>query len=175
MSRPFKEAQGRRTEGGGLRQLNVTPPTGLQSPSPNGCCSQVLGVLSSSLVLHSSEPRPLIPPVRDRSAAPEKPALPSSQSAPMLTSFSFSHAKEAHPLLKEEDQKGSGTKVPGKRVGEEAGVRHTCFEISKCGTGLRKARKNLEAAALVLKDGTCRWDWGEGCGKKERKERRIRV
>nr|XP_020741936.1 crescerin-2 isoform X1 [Odocoileus virginianus texanus] len=59
----------------------------------------------------SLEPRPLIPPVRDRSAAPEKPALPLSQSAPMLTSFSFSHAKEAHPLLKEEDQKGSGTKI----------------------------------------------------------------
>ncbi|XP_068840869.1 TOG array regulator of axonemal microtubules protein 2 isoform X2 [Capricornis sumatraensis] len=59
----------------------------------------------------SLEPKPLIPPVRDRSAAPEKPALPLSQSAPMLTSFSFSHAQEAHPLLKEEDQKESGTKV----------------------------------------------------------------
>ena len=84
----------------------------------------MLGVLSFTLVLHSSEPKPLIPPVRDRSAAPEKPALPLSQSAPMLTSFSFSHAKEAHPLLKEEDQKESGTKVPGKRgerkLGSEA-------------------------------------------------------
>ncbi|XP_027411560.1 TOG array regulator of axonemal microtubules protein 2 [Bos indicus x Bos taurus] len=59
----------------------------------------------------SLEPKPLIPPVRDRSAAPEKPALPLSQSAPMLTSFSFSHAKEAHPLLKEEDQKESETKI----------------------------------------------------------------
>ncbi|XP_055255837.1 TOG array regulator of axonemal microtubules protein 2 isoform X2 [Moschus berezovskii] len=59
----------------------------------------------------SLEPKPLIPPVRDRSAAPGKPALPLSQSAPMLTSFSFSHAKEAHPLLKEEDQKESGTKI----------------------------------------------------------------
>ncbi|XP_057599038.1 TOG array regulator of axonemal microtubules protein 2 isoform X1 [Hippopotamus amphibius kiboko] len=59
----------------------------------------------------SLEPKPLVPPVRDRSAAPEKPALPSSQSAPTLTAFSFSHAKEAHPLLKEEDQKESGTKI----------------------------------------------------------------
>ncbi|KAI4587899.1 hypothetical protein MJG53_020577, partial [Ovis ammon polii x Ovis aries] len=64
-----------------------------------------------TLILHSSEPKPLIPPVRDRSAASEKPALPLSQSAPMLTSFSSSHAQEAHPLLKEEDQKESGTKI----------------------------------------------------------------
>ncbi|ELR50458.1 Protein FAM179A, partial [Bos mutus] len=85
--------------------------TGLRPPTTRGCCSRVLGVLSFTLVLHSSEPKPLIPPVRDRSAAPEKPALPLSQSAPMLTSFSFSHAKEAHPLLKEEDQKESETKI----------------------------------------------------------------
>ncbi|XP_072794073.1 TOG array regulator of axonemal microtubules protein 2 isoform X2 [Vicugna pacos] len=57
------------------------------------------------------EPKPLVPPVRDRPAAPERPALPSSQCAPMLTAFSFSHAKEAHPLLKEEDQKESSTKT----------------------------------------------------------------
>lgn len=37
---------------------------------------------------------------------------------------------------------------------------------------MRKARRNPEAAALVLKGGTCRWVWGEGYGKKERKERR---
>nr|XP_031540779.1 TOG array regulator of axonemal microtubules protein 2 isoform X2 [Vicugna pacos] len=59
----------------------------------------------------SLEPKPLVPPVRDRPAAPERPALPSSQCAPMLTAFSFSHAKEAHPLLKEEDQKESSTKT----------------------------------------------------------------
>ncbi|XP_007191491.3 TOG array regulator of axonemal microtubules protein 2 isoform X1 [Balaenoptera acutorostrata] len=58
----------------------------------------------------SLEPKHLVLPVRDRSAAPEKPALPSSQSAPTLTAFSFSHAKEAQPLLKEEDQKESSTK-----------------------------------------------------------------
>lgn len=112
----------------------------------------MLGVLSSILVLYSSEPKPLVLPVRDRSAAPEKPALPSSQSAPILTAFSFSHAKETQPLLKEEDQE-SGTKVPGKRGEEEAGVRVDHWlnthvsEICKCGTSLRKARKSPEAAA----------------------------
>ncbi|KAB1266962.1 TOG array regulator of axonemal microtubules protein 2 [Camelus dromedarius] len=65
----------------------------------------------SILVLDSSEPKPLVTPVRDRPAAPERPALPSSQCAPTLTAFSFSHAKEAHPLLKEEDQKESSTKT----------------------------------------------------------------
>uniref|UniRef100_A0A3Q2LUD3 TOG array regulator of axonemal microtubules 2 n=1 Tax=Equus caballus TaxID=9796 RepID=A0A3Q2LUD3_HORSE len=59
----------------------------------------------------SLEPKPLALPIRGRSTAPEKPALPSSQSAPTLTAFSFSHAKEAHPLLKEEDQKESSTKI----------------------------------------------------------------
>nr|XP_003411902.2 TOG array regulator of axonemal microtubules protein 2 [Loxodonta africana] len=59
----------------------------------------------------SLEPRLSAPVVRDRSAAAEKPALPSSQSAPTLTAFSFSHAKEAPPLLKEEDQKESSTKI----------------------------------------------------------------
>ena len=113
----------------------------------------MLAVLSSILVLYSSEPKHLVLPVRDRSAAPEKPALPSSQSAPTLTAFSFSHAKEAQPLLKEEDQKESSTKVPGKRGEEEAGVRVDHWlnthvsEICKCGTSLRKARKSPEAAA----------------------------
>uniref|UniRef100_A0A452V2G2 TOG array regulator of axonemal microtubules 2 n=1 Tax=Ursus maritimus TaxID=29073 RepID=A0A452V2G2_URSMA len=65
----------------------------------------------SILVLDSSEPRPSALPVRDRSAAPEKPALPSSQSAPTLTAFSFGQAKEAHPSLKEEDQKDNSTKI----------------------------------------------------------------
>lgn len=58
----------------------------------------------------SLEPKPLAPSIRDRSAAPEKPALPSSHSAPTLTAF-FSHAKEAHPLLKEVEQKGSNSKI----------------------------------------------------------------
>lgn len=67
----------------------------------------------------SLEPKPLVPPVRDRSAAPEKPALPSSQSAPTLTAFSFSHAKGAHPLLKEEDQKETGSKVTISKSAQE--------------------------------------------------------
>uniref|UniRef100_A0A8C0CWZ0 TOG array regulator of axonemal microtubules 2 n=1 Tax=Balaenoptera musculus TaxID=9771 RepID=A0A8C0CWZ0_BALMU len=67
----------------------------------------------------SLEPKHLVLPVRDRSAAPEKPALPSSQSAPTLTAFSFSHAKETQPLLKEEDQKESSTKVTIARSAQE--------------------------------------------------------
>ncbi|KAG3267842.1 TOG array regulator of axonemal microtubules 2 [Ictidomys tridecemlineatus] len=59
----------------------------------------------------SLEPKPLAPPIRDRSAtSSEKPVLASSQSAPTLTTFSFNSAKEAHPLLKEEDQKETSTK-----------------------------------------------------------------
>ncbi|XP_025783134.1 TOG array regulator of axonemal microtubules protein 2 isoform X2 [Puma concolor] len=59
----------------------------------------------------SLEPKPSAPPARDRSAAPEKAALPSSHSAPMMTTFSFGHAKEARLLLKEEDQRESSTKI----------------------------------------------------------------
>uniref|UniRef100_A0A8C9UM91 TOG array regulator of axonemal microtubules 2 n=1 Tax=Spermophilus dauricus TaxID=99837 RepID=A0A8C9UM91_SPEDA len=60
----------------------------------------------------SLEPKPLAPPIRDRSAtSSEKPVLPLSQSAPTLTAFSFNPAKEAHPLLKEEDQKETSTKI----------------------------------------------------------------
>lgn len=121
----------------------------------DGCCSRLLGVLSSILPLDSSEPKPLVPPVRDRSAAPEKPALPSSQSAPTLTAFSFSHAKGAHPLLKEEDQKETGSKVPGKGGEEEVGGPHgplvehrRVSETHKCGASLGKARKSPKAAAL---------------------------
>ncbi|KAM9720504.1 TOG array regulator of axonemal microtubules protein 2 isoform 3-T3 [Dama dama] len=89
----------------------------------------------------SLEPRPLIPPVRDRSAAPEKPALPLSQSAPMLTSFSFSHAKEAHPLLKEEDQKGSGTKVTNLRS------KVSRLAIGTLGDLFRALKKNMDQEA----------------------------
>ncbi|XP_013378123.1 PREDICTED: protein FAM179A isoform X2 [Chinchilla lanigera] len=59
----------------------------------------------------SSEPKPLAPPIRDRSAtAASKKSLASSQSAPVLTTFSFGHAKEAQPLPKAEDQKEASTK-----------------------------------------------------------------
>ncbi|XP_040849904.1 TOG array regulator of axonemal microtubules protein 2 isoform X3 [Ochotona curzoniae] len=57
-------------------------------------------------------PRPLVPTPREGSAsASRKPALPSSRSAPTLTAFSFSHAKEAHPLWKQEDTKEASTKI----------------------------------------------------------------
>ncbi|XP_063086484.1 TOG array regulator of axonemal microtubules protein 2 isoform X2 [Cavia porcellus] len=59
----------------------------------------------------SPEPKPLAPPIRDRSATvASKKSLASSQSAPVLTAFSLGHAKEAHPLPKEEDQKETSTK-----------------------------------------------------------------
>uniref|UniRef100_A0A8C7BCS6 TOG array regulator of axonemal microtubules 2 n=1 Tax=Neovison vison TaxID=452646 RepID=A0A8C7BCS6_NEOVI len=80
--------------------------TGLRAPR-----ARVLGVLSSILVLDSSEPRPSALPVRDRSAAPVKHPLPSSQSAPTLTAFSFGQAKEARPSLQDEDQKENSTKI----------------------------------------------------------------
>ncbi|XP_068840877.1 TOG array regulator of axonemal microtubules protein 2 isoform X3 [Capricornis sumatraensis] len=89
----------------------------------------------------SLEPKPLIPPVRDRSAAPEKPALPLSQSAPMLTSFSFSHAQEAHPLLKEEDQKESGTKVTNLRS------KVSRLAIGTLGDLFRALKKNMDQEA----------------------------
>ncbi|KAM6179262.1 TOG array regulator of axonemal microtubules protein 2 [Erethizon dorsatum] len=59
----------------------------------------------------SPEPKPLAPPIRDRSAtAASKKPLASFQSAPVLMAFSFGHAKEARPLPKEEDQKETSTK-----------------------------------------------------------------
>uniref|UniRef100_A0A8W4FJ00 TOG array regulator of axonemal microtubules 2 n=1 Tax=Sus scrofa TaxID=9823 RepID=A0A8W4FJ00_PIG len=88
-------------------------PGSLPSLPPPG--QDVLMGLSQSYLV----PKPLVPPVRDRSAAPEKPALPSSQSAPTLTAFSFSHAKGAHPLLKEEDQKETGSKVTISKSAQE--------------------------------------------------------
>ncbi|XP_059044704.1 TOG array regulator of axonemal microtubules protein 2 [Mustela lutreola] len=59
----------------------------------------------------SLEPRPSALPVRDRSAAPVKHPLPSSQSAPTLTAFSFGQAKETRPSLQDEDQKENSTKI----------------------------------------------------------------
>nr|XP_012330891.1 TOG array regulator of axonemal microtubules protein 2 isoform X2 [Aotus nancymaae] len=59
----------------------------------------------------SLEPKPLASPSRNRPAAAEKLALPFSQSAPTLTAFSFGHAKEAQPPLKEEDQKEISSKI----------------------------------------------------------------
>ncbi|XP_061067338.1 TOG array regulator of axonemal microtubules protein 2 isoform X3 [Eubalaena glacialis] len=89
----------------------------------------------------SLEPKPLVLPVRDRSAAPEKPALPSSQSAPTLTAFSFSHAKETQPLLKEEDQKESGTKVTNLRS------KVSRLAISTLGELFQALKKNMDQEA----------------------------
>lgn len=49
-------------------------------------------------------------PGRDRPAAPEKPAQSSSQSAPTITAFAFTHSR---PTLREEDQKEGDAKVGG--------------------------------------------------------------
>ncbi|XP_023566875.1 TOG array regulator of axonemal microtubules protein 2 [Octodon degus] len=58
----------------------------------------------------SSEPKPLAQPIQDRSApAASKKSLAVSHSAPVLTTFSLGYAKEAHPLLKAEDQKETST------------------------------------------------------------------
>ncbi|XP_048209556.1 TOG array regulator of axonemal microtubules protein 2 isoform X2 [Perognathus longimembris pacificus] len=58
----------------------------------------------------SLEPKPLAPPMRDKSSVASEKSLASSPST-MLTAFSFRHAKEAHPLWKEEDQKEISSKV----------------------------------------------------------------
>nr|XP_036290770.1 TOG array regulator of axonemal microtubules protein 2 [Pipistrellus kuhlii]KAF6329404.1 TOG array regulator of axonemal microtubules 2 [Pipistrellus kuhlii] len=57
------------------------------------------------------EPTPLAPHVKGRSAAPEKPAPSSSQSAPAPTAFSASHAEEAQRLINEGELKESSTKI----------------------------------------------------------------
>ncbi|XP_030777699.1 TOG array regulator of axonemal microtubules protein 2 isoform X2 [Rhinopithecus roxellana] len=106
------------------RPVAVTPscvPGSLPSRLPPG-----QGVLTGLRVPHmrlaresgprektpaSVEPKPLASPIRDRPAAAKKPALPFSQSAPTLTAFSFDRAKEACPLLKEEDRKEISTKI----------------------------------------------------------------
>ncbi|XP_024901428.1 TOG array regulator of axonemal microtubules protein 2 isoform X3 [Pteropus alecto] len=88
----------------------------------------------------SLEPKPSAPPIRDRSVAPEKPALPSSQSAPILTAFSFGHAKEAHPLQKEEDQK-ENSKVTNLRS------KVSRLAISTLGDLFRALKKNMDQEA----------------------------
>ncbi|XP_025783135.1 TOG array regulator of axonemal microtubules protein 2 isoform X3 [Puma concolor] len=89
----------------------------------------------------SLEPKPSAPPARDRSAAPEKAALPSSHSAPMMTTFSFGHAKEARLLLKEEDQRESSTKVTNLRS------KVSRLAISTLGDLFRALKKNMDQEA----------------------------
>ncbi|XP_077008612.1 TOG array regulator of axonemal microtubules protein 2 isoform X2 [Tamandua tetradactyla] len=90
-------------------------PGSLPSPLPPGLRTPHTRLVRESgpeeKTPRSLEPRPSAPPIRDRSAAAEKLALPSSHSAPALTAFSFRHAKEAHLSLKEADQKESSTKL----------------------------------------------------------------
>ncbi|KAM5143184.1 TOG array regulator of axonemal microtubules protein 2 isoform 3-T3 [Callospermophilus lateralis] len=87
----------------------------------------------------SLEPKLLAPPIRDRSeTSSEKPVLASSQSAPTLTAFSFNHAKEAHPLLKEEDQKETSTKVSNLRS------KVSRLAISTLGDLFRALKKNMD-------------------------------
>nr|XP_027789332.1 TOG array regulator of axonemal microtubules protein 2 isoform X4 [Marmota flaviventris] len=80
----------------------------------------------------SLEPKPLAPPIRDRSAtSSEKPVLASSQSAPTLTAFSFNHAKE-------EDQKETSTKVSNLRS------KVSRLAISTLGDLFRALKKNMD-------------------------------
>nr|XP_012643784.1 crescerin-2 isoform X3 [Microcebus murinus] len=73
-------------------------PTGLRAPHTR--------------LVRESGPREKTPKsLGPQPATAGKPALASSQSAPVLTAFSFGHDREAHPLLKEEDQKESSTKI----------------------------------------------------------------
>ncbi|XP_022347257.1 TOG array regulator of axonemal microtubules protein 2 isoform X3 [Enhydra lutris kenyoni] len=89
----------------------------------------------------SLEPRPSALPVRDRSTAPVKHPLPSSQSAPTLTAFSFGQAKEAHPSLQDEDQKENSTKVTNLRS------KVSRLAISTLGALFRALKKNMDQEA----------------------------
>ncbi|XP_004452396.3 TOG array regulator of axonemal microtubules protein 2 [Dasypus novemcinctus] len=99
----------------GLPRGSAAAPGSLRSPLPPGLRAPRTRLARESgpqeKTPKSLEPRPSALPIRDKSAAAEKLVLPSSQSSPALTAFPFSHAKEAHPLLKEEDQKENSTKL----------------------------------------------------------------
>nr|XP_055108647.1 TOG array regulator of axonemal microtubules protein 2 isoform X3 [Symphalangus syndactylus] len=136
------------------RTVAATPsrvPGSLPSPLPPG-----QGVLTGLRAPHtrlaresgpqektpaSLEPKPLASPIRDRPATAKKPALPFSQSAPTLTAFSFDHAKEACPPLKEEDQKEIGTKVTNLRS------RVSRLAISTLGDLFQALKKNMDQEA----------------------------
>lgn len=83
--------------------------------------------LSSVPALDFSEPKPLVPAVKAKSAEGPPKSLASSQPA-------SSHAKEAHSLVTEEDQKESSAKVPGERQEEEAEV-----QLAGCKPALNSA------------------------------------
>ncbi|XP_030777700.1 TOG array regulator of axonemal microtubules protein 2 isoform X3 [Rhinopithecus roxellana] len=136
------------------RPVAVTPscvPGSLPSRLPPG-----QGVLTGLRVPHmrlaresgprektpaSVEPKPLASPIRDRPAAAKKPALPFSQSAPTLTAFSFDRAKEACPLLKEEDRKEISTKVTNLRS------KVSRLAITTLGDLFQALKKNMDQEA----------------------------
>ncbi|XP_032095081.1 TOG array regulator of axonemal microtubules protein 2 isoform X3 [Sapajus apella] len=124
----------------------------------------------------SLEPKPLASPSRNRPAAAEKLALPFSQSAPTLTSFSFGHAKEAQPPLKEEDQKEISSKIQAtisksarekmwlKQMKEMELLRRpeeprTERELTSQGVGSRRAfTKEANSLPAVLTWGSPEWE-----------------
>ncbi|XP_077008613.1 TOG array regulator of axonemal microtubules protein 2 isoform X3 [Tamandua tetradactyla] len=120
-------------------------PGSLPSPLPPGLRTPHTRLVRESgpeeKTPRSLEPRPSAPPIRDRSAAAEKLALPSSHSAPALTAFSFRHAKEAHLSLKEADQKESSTKVTNLRS------RVSRLAIGTLGELFRALRRHMDPEA----------------------------
>nr|KAF6430429.1 TOG array regulator of axonemal microtubules 2 [Molossus molossus] len=98
----------------------------------------------------SLEPKPLAPHVKDRPAAPDKPALPSSSSAPTLTSLFFGQAKEARPLLKEEDQKESSTKI---QVTISKSAQEKMRQKKEVETGRELASQSLAVRRTLMKEG----------------------
>ncbi|XP_017401148.1 TOG array regulator of axonemal microtubules protein 2 isoform X4 [Cebus imitator] len=124
----------------------------------------------------SLEPKPLASPSRNRPAAAEKLALPFSQSAPTLTAFSFGHAKEAQPPLKEEDQKEISSKIQvtiSKSAREKMWLKQmremellrrpeeprTERELTSQGVGSRRAfMKEANSLPAVLTWGSPEWE-----------------
>ncbi|XP_045405275.1 TOG array regulator of axonemal microtubules protein 2 isoform X2 [Lemur catta] len=87
-------------------------PGALPSPWPPGRDTPTGLRAPRTRLVRESGPQEKTPKsLGPKPAAAGKPALPSSQSAPVLTAFSLGHAREAHPLLKEEDQKESSSKI----------------------------------------------------------------
>ncbi|XP_054101064.2 TOG array regulator of axonemal microtubules protein 2 isoform X7 [Callithrix jacchus] len=124
----------------------------------------------------SLEPKPLASPSRNRPAAAEKLGLPFSQSAPTLTAFSFGHAKEAQPPLKEEDHKEMSSKIQvtiSKSAREKMRLKQmkemelfwrpeepsTEWELTPQGVGSQRAfMKEANSLPAVLTLGSPEWE-----------------
>nr|XP_054101064.1 TOG array regulator of axonemal microtubules protein 2 isoform X6 [Callithrix jacchus] len=124
----------------------------------------------------SLEPKPLASPSRNRPAAAEKLGLPFSQSAPTLTAFSFGHAKEAQPPLKEEDHKKISSKIQvtiSKSAREKMRLKQmkemelfwrpeepsTEWELTPQGVGSQRAfMKEANSLPAVLTLGSPEWE-----------------